>query len=83
MSTVKQVIIRDLDECSLEQRVSMKKAEVRSYKRIISRRDKILQGYSKIGYVSEFLIKSTNKLRRELTVAEAELRQLELGIVMS
>ena len=83
MDTIKQVIFREIDDCTYEQRVSMKKTEVNSLKSIIVRRDKMIKEYLSIGRACKFLIESTNSLRRELTVAEAELRQLEKGIVMN
>lgn len=83
MDTVKRIIIRDIRECTLKERVQMKQLEINNYQRIISRRDNLISEYNKLGRVCDFLIASTNKLRRELTVARAELRQLKRGIVLN
>ena len=77
------IIIKDLKDCTLDERIQLKETEVNSYKTIIERRDKQIENYNKLGHVSEFLIQSTNKIRRDLTIAEAELRQLRLGIVLN
>lgn len=83
MDTAKRIIIRNIRECTLKERVQMKQLEINNYQRIISRRDNLISEYNKLGRVCDFLITSTNKLRRELTVAEAELRQLKRGIVLT
>lgn len=77
------IIIKDLKDCTLDERIQLKETEVNSYKTIIERRDKQIENYNKLGHVSTFLIQSTNKIRRDLTIAEAELRQLRLGIVLN
>lgn len=77
------IIIKDLKDCTLDERIQLKETEVNSYKTIIERRDKQIENYNKLGHVSEFLIQSTNKIRRDLAIAEAELRQLRLGIVLN
>lgn len=77
------IIIRDLKDCTLDERIKLKETEVNSYKMIIERRDKTIENYNKLGYVCKFLIKSTNQIRRDLAIAEAELRQLKLGIVLN
>lgn len=79
------IVISDTRNLSANAQIGMKEIEIRSYKMIIRRREKIIEERNRqnaeLSPATKQLIASTNKIRRDLMVAEAELRQLQNGIV--
>ena len=79
------IVISDTTKLSANAQIGMKEIEIKSYKMIIRRREKIIEERNRqsaeLSVATKQLIASTNKLRRELVVAEAELRQLQNGII--
>lgn len=79
------IVISDTTNLSANAQIGMKEIEINSYKMIIRRREKIIEERNRqsaeLSAATKQLIASTNKLRRELVVAEAELRQLQNGII--
>ena len=79
------IVISDTTKLSANAQIGMKEIEINSYKMIIRRREKIIEERNRqsaeLSAATKQLIASTNKLRRELVVAEAELRQLQNGII--
>ncbi|MBE6245570.1 MAG: hypothetical protein E7108_08650 [Bacteroidales bacterium] len=79
------IVISDTTKLSANAQIGMKEIEIKSYKMIIRRREKIIEERNRqsaeLSAATKQLIASTNKLRRELVVAEAELRQLQNGII--
>ena len=79
------IVISDTTKLSANAQIGMKEIEIKSYKMIIRRRETIIEERNRqsaeLSVATKQLIASTNKLRRELVVAEAELRQLQNGII--
>ena len=79
------IVISDTRNLSANAQIGMKEIEIRSYKMIIRRREKIIEERNRqnaeLSPATKQLIDSTNKIRRDLMIAEAELRQLQNGIV--
>ncbi|MBR4801484.1 MAG: hypothetical protein IK041_01600 [Bacteroidales bacterium] len=79
------IVISDTRNLSANAQIGMKEIEIRSYKMIIRRREKIIEERNRqnaeLSPATKQLIASTNKIRRDLMIAEAELRQLQNGII--
>lgn len=66
---------------TVAERKQMKQIEIDAIKRTIARRDAWLAiKENKSRPLYNFLAESTNKLRRDLTIAEADMRRIEYGI---
>ena len=78
------IVITDTSKLSPVAQIGIKEIEVRSFKAILKRRELIIEKRNKesaeLSQATQKLIESTNQIRRELMVAEAELRQLKNGI---
>ena len=79
------IVISDTSKLSVNAQIGMKEIEIKSYKMIIRRREKIIAERNRqdaeLSPATLKLIESTNQFRRDLIVAEAELRQLRNGII--
>ena len=79
------IVISGTRNLSTNAQIGMKEIEIKSFKMIIKRREKIIEERNRqsaeLSPATRQLIASTNKIRRDLMVAEAELRQLQNGIV--
>ena len=81
MSTI---TITDIGNMTIDEKIGMKQVEINSLRMIISRREEIISKRNResaqLSACTERLIASTNEIRRELIEAEADLRQLQVGI---